>query len=297
LKFALGTAQFGLNYGIANQQGQTSRDEAKAILDFAWARGMDTLDTAIAYGQSEQRLGEIGIENWQVVSKLPAVPEDCHDITNWVADAVNKSRQRLKVRSLYGLLLHRPQQLLEKEGARLDRALQQLKQDGVVQKIGISIYAPSELDALCSRYRFDVVQSPFNLIDRRLIDTGWLSRLADLGTELHVRSVFLQGLLLFQPADRPQKFTRWSELWAKWDTWLKEVKLTPLEACICFVLSFQDISKVIIGVDSLSQLREILEAAERPMPRIPDELKSSDQDLLNPSRWHLMMQQPKKACT
>lgn len=289
MKLALGTAQFGLNYGIANQQGQISRYEGKAILDLAWARGMDTLDTAIAYGQSEQRLGEIGIENWKVVSKLPAVPDDCHDISNWVADAVNESLQRLKVKRLYGLLLHRPQQLLEKDGDRLNNALQHLKQNGVVQKIGVSIYAPSELDALCSRYQFDLVQAPFNIIDRRLIDTGWLSQLADQGTELHVRSVFLQGLLLFKPVDRLQKFTRWSALWAKWDAWLKEVGLTPLVACICFVLSFQHISKVIIGVDSLSQLSEILQAAERSMPYIPGELKSSDQDLLNPARWHLLM--------
>jgi aryl-alcohol dehydrogenase-like predicted oxidoreductase len=288
LKFALGTAQFGLNYGIANQQGQVSRDEVKAILDLARDCGMDTLDTAIAYGQSEQRLGEIGIENWQVVSKLPAVPEDCHDITNWVADAVNKSRQRLKVRSLYGLLLHRPQQLLEKDGDRLDNALQQLKQNGVVRKIGVSIYAPAELDTLFSRYQFDIVQAPFNIIDRRLIDSDWMSQLADQGTELHVRSVFLQGLLLVKPTDRPQKFTRWSVLWAKWDAWLKEVELTPLEACIGFVLSFKDIAKVIIGVDSLSHLREILMAAGSPMMHYPAELKSSDQDLLNPARWNLL---------
>jgi aryl-alcohol dehydrogenase-like predicted oxidoreductase len=288
LKFALGTAQFGLNYGIANQQGQVSRLEVKAILDLARARGMDTLDTAIAYGQSEQRLGEIGIENWQVISKLPAVPDDCRDISHWVADGVAASLRRLNVKSLYGLLLHRPQQLLEKDGDRLDSALQQLKRDRMVQKIGVSIYAPSELDALCSRYHFDVVQAPFNIIDRRLFDTGWLSQLADQGTELHVRSVFLQGLLLVKPTDRPQKFTRWSVLWAKWDAWLKEVGLTPLEACIGFVLSFKDIAKVIIGVDSLSQLREILMAAGSPMMHYPAELKSSDQDLLNPARWNLL---------
>lgn len=284
----LGTAQLGLPYGIANKQGQVSLHEAKAILGYAATNGIDTLDTAIAYGDSEKRLGEIGIEKWQVVSKLPGVPNDCPDTHQWVADAVNESLRRLKVKSLYGLLLHRPQQLLENNGETLYNCLQEMRHKGLVQKIGVSIYAPSELDVLCSRYQFDVVQAPFSILDRRLIDTGWLSQLADQGTELHVRSVFLQGLLLVKPTDRPQKFTRWSVLWAKWDAWLKEVGLTPLEACIGFVLSFENIAKVIIGVDSLSQLREILLAAGSPMLQIPEELKSSDQDLLNPARWNLL---------
>ena len=111
-RLALGTVQFGLNYGIANQQGQVSHDEAKAILDHASAHGIDTLDAAIAYGNSEQRLGEIGVQHWQVVSKLPAIPEGCSDISQWVADSVKESLQRLKIKRLYGLLLHRPQQLL-----------------------------------------------------------------------------------------------------------------------------------------------------------------------------------------
>ena len=181
-RLALGTVQFGLNYGIANHQGRASHDEAKAILRHARSSGMDMLDTAIAYGDSEQRLGEICIQDWQVVSKLPAVPEACSDISQWVAGALRKSLQQLKVKNLHGFLLHRPQQLLKEDGDRLYQALQQLKHNGFVRKIGVSFYEPAELDALLRRYQFDIVQAPFNSIDRRLIDSGWLSRLAGQGT-------------------------------------------------------------------------------------------------------------------
>lgn len=285
LRLALGTVQFGQNYGIANQHGQVTTDEAKAILEHARTSGMDTLDTAIGYGDSEKQLGRIGIQNWQVVSKLPAIPENCSDIPQWVTDAVNESMQRLKIKHLYGLLLHRPQQLLEHGGDQLYHALRQLKYDGLVQKIGISIYAPSELDALCSRFQFDLVQTPFNIMDRRLIETNWLSRLANQGTELHVRSVFLQGLLLMKSSDRPQKFARWATLWAKWDEWLAHTGLTPLQACIRYALSFPDIGKVIIGVDSLNQLKDIFLASDGIIPPIPAELHINDIDLLNPARW------------
>ncbi len=285
LKLALGTAQFGLNYGIANQQGQVTLHETRAILDHASAHGIDTLDTAMAYGDSEQRLGEIGVENWRVVSKLPAVPDACRDMPQWVADSVNESLLRLKVKSLYGLLLHRPLQLLERDGDRLYRSLLRLKHDGLVQKIGVSIYDPAELDALWNRYGFDIVQAPLNILDRRLIDTGWLSRLADQRMEMHVRSIFLQGLLLMTPNERPKKFDRWTPLWTQWQGWLEQTGLTPLQACLRYALLFSEIDKVIIGVDSLKQLDEILQAEKCPTPQIPDTLKSDDPDLLNPARW------------
>lgn len=285
MRLALGTAQFGLNYGIANQQGQVSLQETIDILELARKSGIYTIDTAVAYGSSEHRLGVIGVQDWQVVSKLPAIPERCSDIYQFVADAVVESLHRLKIQSLYGLLLHRPQQLLEQSGDRLYQALQSLKNKGLVQKIGVSIYDPSELDALYGRFQLDLIQAPFNIMDRRLIDTGWLSRLAEQGSELHVRSIFLQGLLLIKKSDRPHKFARWESHWSNWDQWLMHVGLTPLQACLRYALSFSQISKVIVGVDSQSQLKEILIAAAGPSPRIPDGISTDDPDLLNPSHW------------
>lgn len=292
MRLALGTAQFGLPYGIANQAGQVTRDEGKAMLQLAADNSIDTLDTAIAYGESEQRLGEIGVPDWQIVSKLPAIPDDCADISQWVAEAVNGSLRRLKVDRLYGLLLHRPQQLLEKNGDKLYRTLQQLKQDGLVGKIGISIYAPSELDTLCSRFQFDLVQAPFNLMDRRLIESGWLERLKEQGTELHVRSIFLQGLLLMSPGERPRKFDRWATLWATYDAWLAHAGLTPAQACLRYALSFPEISKVIIGVDSLRQLKEILQSAEGALPATLPGMCCADIDLINPARWSALQAMP-----
>lgn len=284
-RLALGTAQFGLPYGIANQEGQVTGQECKAMLQLAADGGINTLDTAIAYGESEQRLGEIGIQRWQTITKLPAISDDCSDTLLWVMEEVEGSLRRLNVNRLYGLLLHRPQQLLEKKSDHLYHALQRLKQDGLVKKIGVSIYEPAELDALCSRFEFDLVQAPFNILDRRLIDTGWLNRLAVNGTELHVRSVFLQGLLLMSSVDRLKEFSRWEKLWFDWDNWLNINRLTPLQACLRYALSFPQIGKVVIGADSHQQLKEILEAVEGTLPVIPDSLSTSDAYLINPANW------------
>ena len=289
MKLALGTVQFGLPYGIANQIGQVSLAEGASILQLATACGIDTLDTAIAYGESEQRLGQIGLKDWQIVSKLPPIPDGTAQPSQWVESAVTSSLRSLNVSSLYGLLLHRPSQLLEQKGDQIYLGLQEVKKAGVVKKIGVSIYDPVELDILCDRFQFDLVQAPFNIIDHRLIETGWMSRLAEHGIELHVRSVFLQGLLLMNSLDRPQQFNRWSTLFSRWEEWIQEVGLTPQEACLRYALSFPQISKIVVGVDSADQLQELSAATQGILQEVPSGLFSTDSDLLNPANWNKLV--------
>lgn len=285
VKLALGTAQFGLPYGINNRAGQVSVAEGRAILEHARVRGVDTLDTAIAYGTSEARLGEMGVRPWRIVTKMPSVAAADTDIGTKVDTLVRGSLERLGVTQLAGLLLHRSSDLLGPDGAALFRALVHLREQGVVQKIGVSIYDPAELDALCSTYQFDLVQAPFNLLDRRLVASGWLDRLADSGTEVHVRSVFLQGLLLMEPSKRPVYFAPWARLWSALESWLDREGLPALHACLMDVWSFPTVSRVIVGVDSLDQLKSILQAIDTGVPRRCDQFQADEPALVEPSRW------------
>jgi len=130
------------------------------------------------------------------------------------------------------------------------------------------------------------VQIPLNILDRRLMESGWARRLKQQGTEVHVRSVFLQGLLLMPASCRPATFRRWWPIWSIWDKWLSNNGLTPLQACLRYVLMCDDIDRVVVGVDSADQLREILVAAQGPIDSIPAWPHPIDLDLLNPARWH-----------
>jgi aryl-alcohol dehydrogenase-like predicted oxidoreductase len=285
LKLALGTAQFGRKYGISNQTGQPSLDEIGEIIGLARLSGITTLDTAIAYGDSERRLGEVGISGWQVVSKLPPVPANCPDVTIWVADSVKNSLNRLKIEGLYALLLHRPGQLLGEHGEKLYRALRKLQAEGAMKRIGISIYDPAEFSEILGRYDFDIVQAPFSLVDQRLIESGWISRLKMGNIELHARSIFLQGLLLIPAGCRPEKFIRWASLWREFDSKLVDARITAIQACLRYALSFPEVSKVVVGVDSLLHLKEILRSAEGPRPAFSAQMSCTDRELLNPSFW------------
>jgi aryl-alcohol dehydrogenase-like predicted oxidoreductase len=285
VKLALGTVQFGMTYGIGNQAGQVTRPEAKAMMQFASTNGIDTLDTAIAYGESETCLGEAGTRGFKLVTKLPALPDNCSDVRTWVRQQFEASLSRMNVTAVYSFLLHQSVQLLGTNGTALYHALQELKANGQVQKVGVSIYSPNELALLPKRYRFDLVQAPFNLVDKRLYITGWMQRLKDEGIEVHTRSAFLQGLLLMAQSDIPTKFSPWSSLWYRWHRWLADNNISAVKACLAFPLSFPEIDRVIVGSDSLDQLSQIISAVNsQPISDLPD-LQCEDENLINPANW------------
>jgi aryl-alcohol dehydrogenase-like predicted oxidoreductase len=284
MKLAMGTVQFGLPYGIANISGQIDKKTVSKLLYRAKEVGIDTLDTAISYGESEQCLGENGVEGWRIITKLPKVPNSCDNVIAWVEDQVSNSLARLNVTRLGGLLLHQPNQLLELNGKFIWSALQKIKENGIVEKIGFSIYKPEELDLLWPYFQPDLVQAPYNIVDRRLKTSGWLQKMTDLGVETHVRSVFLQGLLLMGENKRPKKFNRWARFWAEWDKWLYENGLTAQQACLGLVMTESNINKVVIGVDSLFQLEEILSNINTNIIQFP-EMSTNDVNLIDPSRW------------
>lgn len=285
MRLALGTAQFGMAYGIANQSGKVSRSAVKAMLQLASASGIDLLDTATDYGDSEDCLGEVGSQDFQLVTKLSAVPDRCRDVNGWVLQEVADSLARLGVQKVYGLLLHHPGQLLEADGSEIYHALQILKGNGKIKKIGISIYGPNALEALLQKYSFDLVQAPFNLVDRRLKNSGWLHRLKNEGVEIHTRSAFLQGLLLMPESEIPARFAPWSDLWKRWHEWLLRYNVSAVQACLAFPLSFTEVDRVIVGAESLDQLRQVINSATvDTLNNFPD-LNCEVENLINPSRW------------
>ena len=282
-RLALGTVQFGLPYGIANEAGQVTRLAAKDMLRQAASEGIDMLDTASAYGDSEICLGEAGTQGFKLITKLPALPYCCADVSEWVLQHGAASLTRLGVNTVYGMLIHRSEQLLGPHGAALYQALRELKDNGQVQKIGVSIYSPSELAALTTLYRFDLVQAPFNLVDRRLQTTGWLQRLKQEGVEIHTRSAFLQGLLLMPQVVIPTQFASWNELWRRWHRWLEDSNVSAVQACLAYPFSFTEIDRVVVGADSARQLEQIIGAVSSALPHDLPDLLCEAENLINPS--------------
>jgi aryl-alcohol dehydrogenase-like predicted oxidoreductase len=285
-RVALGAAQFGQRYGIANRVGTVTVDEVGRILRRARDSGIDTIDTAIAYGDSESCLGEQGVAEWNVVTKLPPLPPSARNVGEWALDQVSQSLARLRLTKLHALLLHRPSDLRGSAGEDYRRALSELKNRGLVEAVGISIYAPEELETLLPLWRPDLIQVPCSVIDRRVIQSRWLERLRSEGIRVHARSVFMQGLLLMRKADRPAWFAPWTDVLDEWLSWCGSEAISPLHAALGFTLK-QGFERVVVGVDSDAHLREVVDAARTSAPLPPNSLFSTDPLLVEPSRWRL----------
>jgi len=285
MKLSIGTAQFGSNYGISNKTGKIGAIEGKKIIDFAESAGINSIDTAVSYGDSEKSLGDIGISKFDVVTKIPSCKAKKNEIFNWVLNEVDNSILRLKQDKIFGLLVHDTHDLVSDNGHEIFNAMSYLKKTNKVSKIGISAYSPTQILEVTDRYNIDLVQAPLNILDRRLVESGCLASLKNKNIEVHTRSCFLQGLLLSDLSEIPFQFTKWKELFYSWHNWLKANNKNALQTCLSYPLSIKGIDRVIVGIDSLKQLKEIFssriynEAFDFP------DIHSSDENLINPMNW------------
>ncbi len=279
-RIALGTVQFGLEYGISNS-GKVSFEEVEKILNLAKKNSIDTIDTASGYGNSEKVLGSAGVHDFKIITKTTPL----HSGVNNVLRSFHQSLKDLNVASVYGLLVHQIDDIKDKQFEVLFKELEKLKQNRLVSKIGFSTYTPSQVDFLLENYDFDLIQVPFNILDTRLLDGGQLQSLKNKKIEIHARSIFLQGLLLISREKRSQFFSKWSDLFEKWDTWLKRNDISGLKAALSFALSENLVDKIVIGVDSNDQLTEVISASEICTLDFPQNLSTTDERLLNPSLW------------
>ena len=283
-RIVLGGAQLGLPYGILNGGETLSREEVARILDTAVDHRIDSIDTAIAYGQSESIIGETSRNRFNIISKLPPLPVDVSNVSEWVHSQVQGSLSRLKCTSLDALLLHRPQDLTGAQGAELYAAIGLLMAEKVIHRFGVSIYSPNDLEGIIGTFDIHIVQAPLNVFDRRIL--GVTNRLSALNIEVHVRSVFLQGVLIASPKDRPQRFEPWSEHFALFDEWVRSSGVSAMACCIGFALQQPGIAKLVIGTTSAESLDEIMNSIPNSVLEVPTHLQSSVEQLIDPRFWN-----------
>jgi aryl-alcohol dehydrogenase-like predicted oxidoreductase len=290
-KLGLGTVQFGMPYGLAQPQRVVAHDEIAGVLTRAWQAGVDLIDTAAAYGDSESAIGELrpAAAAFTIVTKtLPIRAEriSASDVER-VVGGVRASAARLRVSALDALLVHESKDLLAEGGEALFTALQSLKRDGLVKRLGVSVYEPAVLDDLIARFPIELVQLPLNVFDQRFARQGQLLRWAARGIEIHARSVFLQGLLLRDPGNVPAHLARAAAPLTKFRQRAREAGLDPLAAALAFAVQQAGVSRAVIGVDGLAELEANLSAYAQARQRGMDfaTLAVDDPNLTDPRLW------------
>ncbi|MCX6827206.1 MAG: aldo/keto reductase, partial [candidate division Zixibacteria bacterium] len=259
-RFGIGTAQFGMDYGISNLNGKTSPEEVKHILELAARMGFRVIDTAPLYGDSEKVLGATMPEGHQfrIVTKTPqfksnAVSNKAESLRN----TFRMSLHKLKLTSAYGLLIHDPGDLFAGDGRSLFEAMETLREEGLVEKIGVSVYTENEINMILDNFKIDLIQVPLNVLDQRLLHSGQLARLKRSGIEIHARSVFLQGLLLMSPGQLDGHFEWVRDQLVRYNRFLELHNLSRLEGALSFVTGLKEIDCIILGVSVPRDLLEI----------------------------------------
>jgi aryl-alcohol dehydrogenase-like predicted oxidoreductase len=284
MRLALGTVQFGTDYGAFNPDGRLDEAGTAACLDRAEAAGIDLLDTARAYGDSEEVLGRLdAAKRFRLVTKVaPLAGAGSEDVRR----SIEASLARLRTDRVHGLLLHSAADLLGPQGDDIWRTIEELVSQGTAAKGGVSIYAPEEAATLVARYPIAIVQAPYSAFDQRLKSSGLLAELQERGVEVHVRSIFLQGFALADPDTLPPPLDRHRARLACFRTAAATLGLSPLQLALAAALAEPGIDRIIVGVRSPADLEEILAAASGPLP-LPDldACVSDDLALINPASW------------
>jgi aryl-alcohol dehydrogenase-like predicted oxidoreductase len=291
-KLGLGTVQFGLDYGVSNTTGQTSINDAGDILRFALKNNINTIDTASAYGTSEQVIGEFNKngEEYNIVTKTIPIQKEKISVDDLEKTkyCYSQSLKRLNQDHLYGLLLHNADDLKAVNGKSLYRVLEDIKSRGRCKKVGVSVYNADQIDFVLDHFPIDLIQIPMNVFDQRLIHCGALKKLKEYGVEIHVRSAFLQGFVFMRPEELPKRFARYSKLLGNFRNTVEELDLSPAGASLDFLMQQPEIDKVICGVNSLAQFKELLATVSNLVSvrrEIYDDFALDDDLFLNPMTW------------
>lgn len=287
MRLGIGTAQFGMDYGVSNTGGKTLPDEVDRILRIAAEAGVRDLDTAAVYGESETVLGErlpVG-HGFRIVTKTSPDYYPAGRECASMEQALDASLARLRQNKVYGLLVHRAPDLLGEEGESRYEKLSALKEDGKVEKIGVSVYSGEEIDALTERFRLDLIQVPISVLDQRLLASGRLARLVAAGIEVHARSVFLQGLLLMPLERIPAYFEPIKPLLTRYHRTVREQGFSLLEAALGFVKRLTEVNVLVVGASTARQLQACISAYRYAKPFDGASFACFDPEMVNPSRW------------
>ena len=284
-KLIIGSANFEQTYGI--KKNFIKKKEIKKLFKLAAKNNIKKIDTSPLYNNSEKIIGSLRNNRFGIISKIPSIPGNIKkvDIRKWLEKKTINSIKNLKVKKLDALLLQNSNSLLSKNGNEIYAGLKYMKIKGLTQKIGISIYDFNTLKEIIKKFKLDLVQAPFNVLDRRLLSKGWLKKLKENKIEVHARSIFLQGILLLKYKDLPKKFSKYKNHWMIWENWLKKNNIDSLNACVRFVLQHKHLDGVVIGCNSSDHLSQILKLKQTKSNFSFPNLNVKNKKLIDPREW------------
>jgi aryl-alcohol dehydrogenase-like predicted oxidoreductase len=277
-RIVIGSANFSQKYGA--DPIKLNHRENRKILNLAKNNGIYEIDTAKAY-----------IKNKGIFSKIDKKFKFSTKIisdSRWVSlefcqKQLEDHFKNLNTNKIETLFFHDIKILFTKKGTKIFKNLEVLKEKKFFKKIGISIYDTNCLNYINLNYNFDAVQCPYNILDKRIITTGWYDKLKNQGIETHVRSIFLQGLLVNKLLYKKNYFKKWKKLFINWFQSLENDNISPIDYCLSDLMNY-DFDKIIIGINNSENLKEIINFKTVTKNKMIN-FNISDTKLIDPRCW------------
>jgi len=293
MELVLGAAQFGLPYGVTNYTGkQPSYNNFVSILDYAYDHNITTLDTAETYGDANLRISTFhhaSSKRFKIINKIlrePVYePRQLVELKSKLRNELNK----MDIPCFDVIMLHYAPSITDL--VRQDFFFDLIKA-GITKKIGVSVNNRNEYALIQNKFLWDVVQIPSNILNQNIIDQDFFKILKENNCEIHVRSIYLQGLLLADTNLIPKHLIRLAPFVLKIQNLAKKLDVSVQTLCMIFVMSNKFIDKIVFGVQSKNELASILESyqnaknfSEKNIHIDWTEFGCSDPALVDPTQW------------
>ncbi len=288
----LGTAQLGFHYGIGNRVGKPDPETAVSIIRAAWDGGIEEFDTARDYGESEKVLGRVfrrlGIaQQVKVIGKFD--PKTDASFQETLVRMVEDSRNRLGIPAFSGIMMH-SEAIMDRWSREIERALRKILEQRLTERIGISVYTPRTALRAMKREPVSMIQIPSNICDRRFESAGVFEKAEASATRVYVRSVYLQGLLLFPALKTPPSMKHAKPVLERIDRFLAREAVERKTLLLGYVRDAYPNARIVVGAETGAQVRENLGVWLSKLPphvveKIPSVFTDARETLLNPSLW------------
>lgn len=293
-KLCLGTVQFGLKYGINNKTGKPRKEEVFEILDMAIKNGINFFDTATAYGEAEEILGQY-IKQKNLGSKINVIsklrPQSDQNLEFEVQREVKNSLEQLNIDFLQGYLFH---DMMEYYNEKKLSETMKLKQKGYIRNIGVSIYDFEVAKNIVKEGIIDYIQIPYNIFDQRAEYTGFFQLAKEKKITVFGRSAFLQGLLLMDQKQIPSNISEAYPYMQEWEMICREFSIDKLSLALLFSYLNKNIKFIVFGVETQEQLIKnisiikdpfLINQAEKAIPTIKKRFMEVEEKVILPFRW------------
>ena len=285
-KIIIGSANVNNSYGL--KKNKILGSDFKKLLNYASRKKLKIIDTSPNYANAEKVIGSIK-KNFKIITKIPKIPNTIknHNIEDWILKIVNNSQKNLRSKKIYGILIQDAQTLLTYRAEKIYNTIKKLQTSGVIKNIGISIYDFKILAPIIKKFKIDFIQVPFNILDQRLLHNKLILKIKKKGIKIHVRSIFLQGLLIEKDIKLPKKkLKKLKLLLSKWYDWAKKNNINPFHACLEFILNNKNIDKFVIGFNGLNHLKQVVNYKKRNINFQNFRIKTKESNLLDPRKWY-----------